>query len=67
MENSLTLEQRVEIIERELDILKAQLPKNHQKPWWQKIAGVFENDPAFDEIVSLGQAIREQERRDAQS
>jgi hypothetical protein len=67
MKNSLTLEQRVEVIKRELNFLKAQLPKNHQKPWWQKIVGVFENDPAFEEISSLGQAIREQEKLDAQS
>ena len=67
MENSLTLEQRVEVIERELNFLKAQLPKNSQKPWWQKIVGVFENDPAFDEISSLGQKFREQERAEAQS
>lgn len=67
MENSLTLEQRVEVIERELNFLKAQLPKNSQKPWWHKIIGVFENDPAFDEISSLGQALRKQERAEAQS
>jgi hypothetical protein len=67
MENNLTLEQRVEVIERELNFLKAQLPKNSPKPWWQKIAGIFENDPAFDEILALGQAIREQERLAARS
>jgi len=67
MKQSLTLEKRVELIERELAFLKAQLSKNSQQPWWQKIAGVFENDPVFEEISSLGQAIREQERREAHS
>lgn len=67
MEHDLTLEQRVALIERELNLLKAQLPKNGQRPWWQKISGVFENDPAFDEISSLGQALREQERREVQA
>lgn len=67
MENALTLEQRIEIIERELLVLKSQLPENRATPWWQKISGVFENDPAFDEISSLGEKIREQERLDAQS
>ena len=67
MENSLTLEQRVEMIERELNALKSFVTKSPQKPWWQKIAGIFKNDPAFDEILSLGQAIREQERVAAQS
>lgn len=67
MENSLTLEQRIEIIERELNALKSFVSKSPQKPWWQKIAGIFKNDPAFDEISSLGQAIREQERITAHS
>jgi hypothetical protein len=67
MENTLTLEQRVELIERELSFLKAQFSPNRKKPWWQKITGVFKNDPAFDEILALGQAIRQQERLDARS
>lgn len=67
MEHNLTIEQRVELIERELNLLKSQLPKNGSKPWWQKIAGVFENDPVFEEISSLGQSLREQERREAQA
>jgi len=66
MENNPALEQRIEIVERELNLLKAQLPKDYSRPWWQKISGVFENDPAFDEISALGQKIREQERLDAQ-
>lgn len=67
MEHNLTLEQRVAVIERELNFLKAQLPKNNQKSWWQKISGVFANDPAFDEISAFGQSLREQERREAQA
>ncbi len=67
MENSLTLEQRIEIIERELGLLKAQLPSKNSTPWWQKISGIFENDPAFDEISNLGQGIRDQERLEVQS
>jgi hypothetical protein len=65
MENNHTLEQRIEIIERELDLLKSRLNVNSQNPWWEKVAGVFENDPAFEEISSLGRSIREQERANA--
>ncbi len=65
MENNHTLEQRIETIERELDLLKSRVYANSQKPWWEKIAGVFENDAAFEEISSLGQSIREQERANA--
>jgi hypothetical protein len=65
MENNHTLEQRIETIERELDLLKSRLNVSSQNPWWEKVAGVFENDPAFEEISSLGRSIREQERANA--
>jgi len=65
MENNHTLEQRIETIERELDLLKSRLYANSQKPWWEQIVGVFENDPAFEEISPLGRPIREQERATA--
>jgi hypothetical protein len=65
--NNLTLEERVEILEKEITILKSQLSTKPQRVWWQDIAGIFENDPAFEEILALGQAIREQERNEASS
>jgi hypothetical protein len=60
--NSMTLEKRVDLLEKELTLIKSRLPVNSKRIWWQEIAGIFENDPAFDEILALGQAIREQER-----
>jgi len=65
--NKLTLDKRVDILERELSLIKSNLFRNSQEPWWCKIVGVFENDPVFEEISSLGKSIREQERREAQS
>ncbi|MFQ5632410.1 MAG: hypothetical protein ACE5I1_26880 [bacterium] len=62
-----TIEQRIAILEKELFALKSHLENNSQKPWWLKIAGAFENDPVFDEIVELGQKFREQERAKAKS
>ena len=67
MKNDLTLQQRVDLLEQEINQIKSHLFKNAQQPWWQKIVGVFENDPDFEQISSLGQAIREQERMEAQS
>jgi hypothetical protein len=66
--NNLTLlEERVGALEKELKILKAQLSARPSRVWWQEIIGRFENDPVFDEIVALGQAIREKERAEAEA
>jgi len=67
MKNDLTLQQRIDLLEQEINQIKSHLFNNYRKPWWQKIVGVFENDPDFEQISSLGQAIREQERMEAQS
>ena len=67
MADSKKLELRIEKIEQEIASLKSHLSKNSSKPWWQKISGVFENDPDFDEIISLGQDIRKQERPNGKS
>jgi hypothetical protein len=63
--NNLTLEERVEILEKEFTAFKSRFSSKPQRVWWQEIIGRFENDPVFDEIVALGQAIREKERADA--
>jgi hypothetical protein len=62
-----TLEERVEILEKELATLKSYLSLKPKRVWWQEIAGIFENDPAFEEIMTLGQSIRERERAEADS
>jgi hypothetical protein len=49
--------ERVEKLEKDVFVLK-----NHganDLPWWERIAGRFENDPVFDEIVRLGRQYRE--------
>jgi hypothetical protein len=33
-------------------------PSHKQAPWWLKIAGSFEEDSTFDEVVKLGQEWR---------
>jgi len=63
----MTLQQRIDLIENEIKLLKSYVFKNAQQPWWQQIVGLFENDPDFDQISSLGRSIREQERMEAQS
>ena len=57
-----TLEQRVEQLERELTQLKLQIQTTSrapEKPWWEKIVGVFANDPDFEAAVELGKDYRQ--------
>lgn len=65
--NNLTLEKRVEVLEREFTAFKSRFSSKPQRPWWEEIVGIFENDPAFDEIVALGKAIREKDRPEDES
>ena len=55
------LEERVSILENELaqlkQLLSEDLPRN--KPWWEKIAGSFEGDRAYDEAMRLGREYRQ--------
>lgn len=52
------LKDRIDRIEREVMAIKSSSPAADQ-PWWKKVAGRFENDAAFDEIVRLGREYRE--------
>lgn len=56
-----TLKQRIEALEIEVARLKEKIegPANFQKPWWRQIAGIFANDPAFEEAMRLGREYRE--------
>ena len=53
------LEKRVEALERELKSLKSAIQKKSQEPWWERLAGTFEDDPIFDEIVEAGRKYRQ--------
>ena len=53
------LEKRVSQLEQEVCLLKSQATEPSGQPWWERVAGRFENDPAFDEIVRLGREYRE--------
>ena len=54
------LTRRVEELEREVARLKQERNGSlDDRPWWERIAGSFKDDPEFDEIVRLGREYRE--------
>ena len=53
------LKDRVAKLEQEVGELKSNSVRQVEQPWWERIAGRFENDPAFEEIVRLGREHRE--------
>jgi hypothetical protein len=54
------LEQRVAALEAEVIKLKDRLEaKDQTPPWWEQIAGTFENDLIYDHAMRLGQHYRQ--------
>jgi hypothetical protein len=54
------LESRVAALEEEVCRLKALLEKKvDDKPWWEKIAGSFLNDPYYEKAMRYGRQYRE--------
>ena len=58
---TLSLKERVAALETEVADLKKRLGRSmgNEKPWWEEIAGTFENDPLFEKAMKLGRAYRE--------
>jgi len=50
------LEQEVAALHKKLDTITS------TKPWWERIAGTFENDPIYKRAMKLGQKYRQEQR-----
>lgn len=63
----MTLEQRVQRLETDLRVIKELLQKNMEakEPWWNAIAGIYQNDPEAQEVMKSVLEMREKERRQA--
>jgi hypothetical protein len=60
MASSSQLEQRVANLEAEVATLKRKLDKlDRSTPWWEQIAGTFENDPIYEQAMQLGRQYRQ--------
>jgi hypothetical protein len=57
------LEERLTLLEAEVDRLKRKIDLNPAVlPWWEKIAGTFSENSAYDEAMKLGREYRELDR-----
>jgi hypothetical protein len=56
-----TMEARLSALEREMAQIKRLLRSKSARtqPWWERIAGVFEDDPVFEQAMKLGRQYRE--------
>jgi hypothetical protein len=57
------LEKRVTELETELAALRKKVEAmTGSKPWWERIAGTFENDPIYEQAMKIGRKYRRAQR-----
>jgi hypothetical protein len=57
------LEERLTLLEAEIERLKCKVePNRADLTWWEKIAGTFAENPAYDKAMKLGREYRELDR-----
>jgi hypothetical protein len=56
-----TIEARLSALEREITQIKQLLQRKSgpSQPWWERIAGAFEDDPVYQQAMKLGRQYRE--------
>jgi hypothetical protein len=55
------IEKRVAILEAEVERLRSRVDSGRLSPtpWWERIAGTFVDDPAYEQAMKLGRTYRE--------
>lgn len=57
------LEKRVAILEAELARLKSKVEgTDAAKPWWERIAGTFQDDPVHEKAMQFGRRYRRSQK-----
>ncbi|MDX2271426.1 MAG: hypothetical protein NW237_05680 [Cyanobacteriota bacterium] len=54
-----SLEERLAVVEAAIAQLQKQITISQQTNWLQQITGSFKDEPAFEDILAYGQAIRQ--------
>jgi hypothetical protein len=59
METDTSLEERLAAVEAAIAELQKQVAPPQPTNWLQQITGSFKDEPAFEEVLAYGRAIRE--------
>ncbi|MBD2180766.1 hypothetical protein [Aerosakkonema funiforme] len=59
MANNTSLEERMAAVEAAISELQKQIANPQPTNWLQQITGSFKDEPAFDEVLAYGRAIRQ--------
>lgn len=59
MATNASLEERLAVVEVALAKLQKQLEIYQPNNWLQEITGTFKDEPAFEEVLAYGRAIRQ--------
>jgi hypothetical protein len=59
MTTNTSLEDRLAAVEAAIALLQKQVATPEPKNWLQQITGSFKDEPAFEEVLAYGRAIRQ--------
>jgi hypothetical protein len=59
MSTNTSLEQRLAVVEAAIAELQKQMAVPQPTNWLQQITGSFKDEPAFEEVLAYGRAIRQ--------
>ncbi|MFB2918666.1 hypothetical protein [Aerosakkonema funiforme] len=59
MATNASLEERIAAVEAAISELQKQIANPQPTNWLQQITGSFKDEPAFDEVLAYGRAIRQ--------
>lgn len=62
MTNNTSIEERLSAVEKAIAQLQKQIPTSEPMNWLQQITGSFEDEPAFEEVLAYGRAIRQDDK-----
>ncbi len=59
MATNISLEERIAAVEAAIAELQKQITEPQPTNWLQQISGSFKDEPAFEEVLAYGRAIRQ--------
>lgn len=62
MTTNTSLEKRLALVEAALAELQKQIAISQPTNWLQQITGSFKDEPAFEEVLAYGRAIRQEDK-----